>query len=44
MKKKLSKLDKKLINEVMKSDLTPLEKGTIVHQIVFINLKKLMHH
>jgi hypothetical protein len=39
MKKKLSKLEKKLIKEVMKTNLTLLEKGIIAHQIIFTNFK-----
>ena len=37
-------MDEELIKEVAKSDLTPLEKGTIVHQIVFLDLKKLTNN
>lgn len=40
MRKKLSKLEKKLIKEVMKTNLTLLEKGIIAHQIVFTDFKK----
>ena len=38
MKNSIKKLDKQIIDEVLKSSLTPFQKGLAVHQIVFFEL------